>query len=213
MHSLSLFLFRSNCTSSHERNLRWKMNSSQVWTKYNLNSTTVFLNESPWNCFVFEKWKRKGKREGFFVHANWPIAFFKGQTTHPFLSSPPFIRSTLPSFLLSPLASRILAESTLQGKGGRNERRRNGGYQMYGNKEEAGLNSGEWTLLSKGNVDGIPPPAVHGRAGHFSLRSPLSYGYSFRLPFDSQIARNNRYFPDIERSFYYPPRLMIAQLL
>lgn len=58
-----------------------------------------------------------------------------------------------------------------------------------------------------------PPPAVHGRAGHFSLRSPLSYGYSFRLPFDSQIARNNRYFPDIERSFYYPPRLMIAQLL
>lgn len=156
MHSLSLFLFRSNCTSSHERNLRWKMNSSQVWTKYNLNSTTVFLNESPWNCFVFEKWKRKGKREGFFVHANWPIAFFKGQTTHPFLSSPPFIRSTLPSFLLSPFASWILAESTLQGKGGRNERRRNGGYQMYGNKEEAGLNSGEWTLLSKGNVDGIP---------------------------------------------------------
>lgn len=132
------------------------MNSSQVWTKYNLNSTTVFLNESPWNCFVFEKWKRKGKREGFFVHANWPIAFFKGQTTHPFLSSPPFIRSTLPSFLLSPFASWILAESTLQGKGGRNERRRNGGYQMYGNKEEAGLNSGEWTLLSKGNVDGIP---------------------------------------------------------
>lgn len=156
MHSLSLFLFRSNCTSSHEKNLRWKMNSSQVWTKYNLNSTTVFLNESPWNCFVFEKWKRKGKREGFFVHANWPIAFFKGQTTHPFLSSPPFIRSTLPSFLLSPFASWILAESTLQGKGGRNERRRNGGYQMYGNKEEAGLNSGEWTLLSKGNVDGIP---------------------------------------------------------
>lgn len=108
MHSLSLsFSFVRIAFSSHERNLRWKMNSSQVWTKYNLNSTTVFLNESPWNCFVFEKWKRKGKREGFFVHANWPIAFFKGQTTHPFLSSPPFIRSTLPPFfsLLSPPGS------------------------------------------------------------------------------------------------------------
>lgn len=207
MHSLSFFLFRSN--SSHEKNLRWKMNSSQVWTKYNLNSTTVFLNESPWNCFVFEKWKRKGKREGFFVHANWPIAFFKGQTTHPFLSSPPFIRSTLPPFfsLLWPPGS--WRSPHFREKGGRNERRRNGGYQMYGNKEEAGLNSGEWTLLSKGNVDGIPLPSPQ------CMAEPDTFHYVPLCPMDILSFRqsNNRYFPDIERSFYYSPRLMIAQLL
>lgn len=75
---------------------------------------------------------------GFFVHANWPIVFFKGQTTHPFLSSPPFIRPFPPPPFFSPLAARLLDPPHFGEKGGRNERRRNGGYQMYGNKARRG---------------------------------------------------------------------------
>ena len=119
-----------------------------------------------------EREREIGRGRRFFVHANWPIVFFKGQTTHPFLSSPPFIRP----FLLSPLPARLLDPSAdFRGK-------RNGGYQMYGNKEEAGLNSGGVDAPLKGRRWMLPLPsfaALHRRAGHFSLRSPLSRGYSF----------------------------------
>lgn len=81
---------------------------------------------------------RKREGGGFFVHANWPIVFFKGQTTHPFLSSPPFIRPFPPPPFFSPLAARLLDPPHFGEKGGRNERRRNGGYQMYGNKARRG---------------------------------------------------------------------------
>lgn len=77
------------------------------------------------------------------------------------------------SFLLCQPASLILVD--FRGK-------RNGGYQMYGNKEEAGLNSGGVDAPLKGRRWMLPLPsfaALHRRAGHFSLRSPLSRGYSF----------------------------------
>lgn len=149
--------------------------------------------------------KEEGKEGRLFCPCELADRVFQGanNSSVPFVAA---IHSFDPSsFLLSPLASRILAESTLQGKGG--TEREEEEWRLSDVRKQRG----SWAEFRgvdaplKGKRRWYPPPlpAVHGRAGHFSLRSPLSYGYSFRLPFDSQIARNNRYFPDIERSFYY----------
>lgn len=126
---------------------------------------------------------RRGKKRSqrFFVYVNWPIVFFKGQT-HSFLSSWPFIRPSFP-LPLDPAGRRSEENGGKRretggigdGEGGIavircTETKRGGSWAEFR----------EWTL-SKGTVDAIlhPPLTVHRPAGHFSLRSPLSYGYSF----------------------------------
>ena len=158
--------------------------------------------------------KEEGKEGRLFCPCELADRVFQGANN----SSVPFV-AAIHSFdpsLLSSLSFRLLDPGGVHTSGKRETEREEEEWRLSDVRKQRGSWAefrGVDTPLKGKRRWYPPPPAVHGRAGHFSLRSPLSYGYSFRLPFDSQIARNNRYFPDIERSFYYPPRLMIAQLL
>lgn len=93
------------------------------------------------------------------------------------------------SFLLCQPASLILVD--FRGK-------RNGGYQMYGNKEEAGLNSGGVDAPLKGRrwmlpLLPLPHCIVEPDTFHYVPLCPADILSCLR--FDSQIGRNNRYFP------------------